>query len=55
MSKYALIVELPNAREMTTLLNRPPSQKRITEIDPFCSPIHIFLLFLDELAQEKDI
>ena len=40
---------------MTTLLNRPPSQKWISEIDHLCCPIHVFMLFLDELALEKDI
>ena len=38
---------------MTTLLNRPPSQKRVSEIDPLCCPIHAFMLFLDELEQDK--
>ena len=33
----------------------PLSQKWISEIDPICCPIHVFMLFLDELAQEKDI
>ena len=44
---------VPYARELATLLNRPPSQK--CEIDPLCCPIHAFMLFLDELAQEKEI
>ena len=45
---------VPYVREMTTLLNRPPSQKWIREIDPLCCPIHAFMLFLDELTHEKD-
>ena len=44
---------IPYARDMTTLLNRSPSQK--CQIDPLCCPIHDFMLFLDELAQERDI
>ena len=40
---------------MTTLLNRPPSQKLISEIEALCFPIHaFFLLLLDELAQDED-
>ena len=38
---------------MTTLLNKTPSQKYY--VDPLCCPIHAFMLFLDELAQEKVI
>ena len=52
-SEKSSTTKLPYAREMTTFLNRPPSQKQITEIDPFCCPLHVFTLFLDELAQEK--
>ena len=37
-----IVMELPYAREMTTILNRPPSQKWITEIDYLCCPIHVF-------------
>ena len=40
---------------MTTLLNRPPYKKRISEIDLLCYPMHAFMLFWDKLAQEKDI
>ena len=43
---------LPYARIITTLLNKPPSQKMIIKIDPLCCAIHAFMLFLDELAQE---
>ena len=45
---------------MTTLLNispflnRTPSQN-VRYVDPLCCPIHAFMLFLDVLAQEKDI
>jgi len=41
--------------EITTLLNRPPSQKLISEIDNLSCPIHVFMLFLDELDKEKVI
>ena len=45
----------PYAREMTTLLNRPPSQKQISEKDLRYCPIHALISFLDELSQEKVI
>ena len=46
-------IQLPLSREMTTLLNRLPSQNIISEIDPLSCPIHDFMLFLDELVQKE--
>ena len=40
---------------MITFLNRPPSQKWISDIYLLCCPIDAFILFLDELAQQKII
>ena len=46
---------VPYAREKTILLNKPPLQKWISEIDSLFCPIHTLVEFLDALAQEKHI
>ena len=48
-------IDIPYANEKTALLNEPRSQKLINEINPLCCPIHTFMLFLDDLAQEKKV